>query len=118
MEKGALSVYQHMQGWASTLVQQNRLKVFSILKTIVFCGKQNIPLRDHNEQADAGPDTNLGNFRALLNFHVDAGDLVLEDHFKPTPQYISPQIQNNLILSTGEWIRQQGEKCQILLHLC
>ena len=82
MEKGALSVYQQMQDQGSILVQRNRLKIESILKTIVFCGKQNISLRGHREQADAAPDTNPGNFHALLNFHVDAGDSVLEDHLK------------------------------------
>ena len=110
MEKGALSVYQQMQDQASILVQQNRLKIESILKTIVFCGKQNISLRGHREQADAAPHTNPGNFRALLNFRVDAGDSVLEDHFESmshNAQYISPQIQNDLIACTGEWIRKQ-----------
>ena len=110
MEKGALSVDQHMQSQASTLVRQNRLKLLSILKTIVFCGKQNISLRGHREQANAGPDTNPGNFRALLNFRVDAGDSVLEDHFESMPhnaQYISPKIQNDLISCTSEWIRKQ-----------
>ena len=67
------------------------------------------PLRGHREQ-DAGPDKNPGNFRALLDFRVDAGDSVLKDHFKSMPrnaQYISPQIQNDLISCTGEWIRKQ-----------
>ena len=109
MEKGALSD-QYMQSQASTLVRENRLKILSILKTIVFCGKQNISLMGHREQADAGPDTNPGNFRALLNFRVEADDSVLEDHFESMPhnaQYISPQIQNDLISCTGEWIRKQ-----------
>ena len=82
-----------------------RLSQSPFLKTIVFCGKQNISLRGHWEQADAAPDTNPGNFRALLNFRVDAGDSVLEVHFKSmsrNAQYISPQIQNDLIGCTGE----------------
>lgn len=45
MEKGALNVYQYMQNEASVLVKKNRLKLMSILKAIVFCGKQVIPLR-------------------------------------------------------------------------
>ena len=108
MEKGNLSVYQLMQDKASALVQSNRLKIKSILKAIVFCGKQMIPLRGHREQT--GVHINPGNFRALLDFRVDAGDMVLADHFKTAAQnaqYHSPLIQNDLILCTGEWIRKQ-----------
>ena len=67
-----------------------------------------IPLRGHREQA--GTNTNLGNFKVLLDFRVDAGDVVLADHFKTAPrnaQYSSPRIQNDLILCTGQWIRKQ-----------
>ena len=108
MEKGNLSVHQLMQEQASTLVQTNRIKLKSILKTIVFCGRQMIPLRGHREQA--GANVNPGNFRALLDFRVDAGDTVLAEHFKmgaQNAQYSSPRIQNDLISCTGEWIRKQ-----------
>ena len=37
-----------------------------------------IPLRGHREQA--GSNTKPGNFRALLDFRIDAGDSVLADH--------------------------------------
>ena len=110
MEKGALSVQQqYMQSEASTLVKANRLKLMSILKAIVFCGKQVISLRGHHEHG-GGPKKNPGNFRALLEFRVDAGDSVLADHFKTAAkhaQYSSPQIKNDLISCTGEWIRNQ-----------
>ena len=41
---------------------------------------------------------------------MDAGDTVLAEHFKTAPanaKYNSPQIQNDLIACTGEWIRKQ-----------
>ena len=79
-----LSVYQYMQEQASTLVQSNRLKLKSILKTIIFCGKQIISLREHQEQAEA--DVNPGDVCALLDFRVDAGDTVLTEHFKTGAQ--------------------------------
>ena len=50
-----------------------------------------IPLRGHREQA--GANVNPGNFRALLDFRVDAGDTVLAEHFKTgaqNAQYNSP----------------------------
>ena len=91
MERGSLSVQQLLRDQALASVQGNRLKLLSILKTIVFCGRQHTPLRGHSHLS------NPGNFRALIDFHIDAGDTVLADHFKTAPsnaQYISPQIQN------------------------
>ena len=70
--------------------------------------RQNIPLRGHREHGDS--HSNPGNFHALLDFRIDAGDAVLADHFITAPsnaQYDSPQIQNELIVCTGEWIREQ-----------
>ena len=83
--------------------------MLSILKIVVFCGKQMISLRGHREDI-MSDDTNPGNFLALLKFHVDAGDVVLGDHFQTAARnakYISPQIQNDLIAYVGEWIRHQ-----------
>ena len=107
MEGRNLSVQQLLHDQASSLVKRNRCKILCILKTIVFCGRQMIPLRGHREQSDT---SNPGNFRSLLEFRIDAGDIVLADHFKTAPanaQYNSPQIQNDLISCTGEWIREQ-----------
>ena len=68
---------------------RNRIILRSIVKTILFCGRQNISLRGHR---DDGPvilnavdesvygDNNQGNFRALLTFRVDCGNKVLESH--------------------------------------
>lgn len=107
-EQGRPSVSQLLQDGASSAILQNRLKLKSILKTIVFCGKQMISLRGHREQANQG--SNQGNFRALLDFRIDAGDVVLAEHFKNAPrnaQYNSPLIQNDLIVCIGEWIREK-----------
>ena len=51
------------------LFQQNRQKLLSILKYVIFCGKQNILLRGHRDDDKileaAGSDHNWGNFKAL-----------------------------------------------------
>ena len=112
MEGRAPTVQQLLLDERSSLVKRNRSKIMCILKTIVFCGRQMIPLRGHREQQLSNADTpcNPGNFRALLDFRVDAGDTVLANHFKTAPanaQYNSPQIQNELIVCTGEWIREK-----------
>ena len=62
-------------------ISLNRQKLHSIFKTLVFCGRQNIALRGHRDDAtdierDVDDLENHGNFRALLNFRVDAGDNV------------------------------------------
>ena len=111
MDRGGPSVGQLLQNEASASILKNRCKLKSILKSIVFCGKQVIALRGHREQD--GEESNPGNFRALLNFRVDAGDTVLEEHFKNTAKnatYTSPQIQNDLIACVGEWIRDKSAK--------
>ena len=50
---------------SSERVAENRIKLFSIVKTIIFCGKQNISLRGHRDDSkylneDEG---NHGNFK-------------------------------------------------------
>ena len=108
VERGGPSIGQLLQKEASASILKNRCKLKSILKSIVFCGKQVIALRGHCEQDSES--SNPGNFRALLKFRVDAGDVVLEEHFKNAPKnatYTSPQIQNDLIACVGKWIRDK-----------
>ena len=62
-------------------IYANRQKLISIIKTVEFCGRQNIALRGHRDNAtsvekDILGTANHGNFLALLNFRVDAGDVV------------------------------------------
>ena len=63
------------------IAKKNREKLKSILKTIL-CDKQNIPLRGHrNDSKDYESSGNPGNFQVLLDFRVECGDTVLEEHF-------------------------------------
>lgn len=48
------------------------MKLVSIIKTIVYCGTQDIALR--------GKHSDEGNFHDLLDFRMDAGDTILIDH--------------------------------------
>ena len=96
-------------------IQKNREKLHSIVETIVLCGCQNIALRGHH---DSSTDTegiesgerNHGNFWALLNFRISAGDNVLRDHLRTAPRnatYTSPDIQNLIINILGDQIRDK-----------
>ena len=73
---------------AKQVVASTRKKLHSIIETIVLCGRQNIPLRGHR---DSGSDVERstvvshGNFWALLQFRVAAGD-VLRDHLANAPR--------------------------------
>ena len=49
MERGHLSICQHLQSQATETFQKNRLILKSILKAIIFCGRQNIALRGHRD---------------------------------------------------------------------
>ena len=89
-------------------VEQNRYKLKSILKCIILCGQQNIALRGHRDNDK--DEKHTGNFKALLSFRVDSGDLVLKQHFETAPKnatYSSNTIQNELITVTGEWISKK-----------
>lgn len=92
-------------------VTANRRKLIPIIKTILLCGHQNIPLRGHNDsatQAEVDPSANHGNFWALLDFRIDAGDSDLADHLATAPRnsrYTSADIQNQLVTVIGDLIR-------------
>ena len=98
-------------------VAENRKKLTSIIKTILWLGRQNVALRGHREAnpadlaGDAAPlESNSGNFYALLKFVVECGDETLRSHLlfgKRNTLYCSPQIQNDILRSAGSWIRQQ-----------
>ena len=44
-------------------IERNKQKLASIIKTLLFCGHQDIALKGHRESADS---QNPGNFRALI----------------------------------------------------
>lgn len=94
-------------------VTENRERLIPIIKSIIFLGRQNIPLRGHRDDGPVSSDTsvtNQGNFKALLQFRVDAGDKVLEDHLKTSSSratYISKTTQNILIECCGDEIREE-----------
>ena len=81
---------------------------------IIFCGRQGIPLRGHcddHTSVDSDPLANHGNFMALLQFRIEAGDTVLSEHLL-TPEgnalYTSKTIQNDIIvIICGNLITQQ-----------
>ena len=85
-----LSVQQHLETQAVLKVKHNRDVLRSILRIIILCGKQNIALRGHQEISlcteESTPDTNSGNFLALLTLLSHSGDVILQEHIKSSPK--------------------------------
>lgn len=105
----------HVQRGAQ--VKENRERLRPIVKTIIFCGQQNISLRGHRDDGPLlnttnnrySPVANDGNFRALLRFRIDSGDSTLQHHLETTganATYISKTVQNQLIEACKEEIQQ------------
>ena len=74
--------------------------------------KANIPLRGHRDDSSHMEDdsVNCGNFQALLDYRVSAGDIILKEHFENANRnatYRSKTIQNELIDACGEFITKE-----------
>ena len=110
MTQWRVSVYDSSH---AQLIQQNGQKLLSILKYVVFCGKQNSLLRGHGDDDKileaADSEHNPGNFKAILNLRVESGDKMLQDHLARVGKnatYTSKTIQNELIEVTRDRICQ------------
>ena len=81
-----------------------------------MCGRQNIPLRGHRDSLnnfEHDPSAQHGNFWALLQFGIEAGDTVLNEHLlsgsvvKRNATYTSYRIQNDILDILGNIITQK-----------
>lgn len=112
--------------------EQNRKRLSPIVKTIVFCAQNNLPLRGHRddgalssvaEQDDASRGKQ-GVFRSLLTFRIDAGDEELKNHLatcKKNSTLRSKTIQNEIIECIGKVLTAeivQNIKKKNLLQYC
>ena len=107
-------IQQRMSKSLAERISTNRQKLSSIMKTILFCGRQNIALHGHRDSAldikrDVDDSQNHGNFVALLNFRIDVGDSVLEQHLSTAARnatYTSNTIQNQIISILADQVIQ------------
>ena len=101
------SIGEQLNAVVASQIAENRKKLSSIVKTILLCGRQNLPLRGHRELEAS---LNCGNFRALLAFRIDSGDAILEGHLATAQKnatYVSNTIQNSLISVIGKSIQHK-----------
>ena len=86
---------------------------------IQSCGKQGIALRGHRDDhtcVDLDPLANHGNFMALLQFQIQAGDKVLSEHvYKQLEvmQYILAKQSKMKLLQYIMWgFNQAANSCK------
>ena len=113
MENKTLAVNSQLSSIRREYIAQNRIKLKSIVKRVIFCGRQGIPLRGHcdaNPSIQENPLSNHGNFLALLRFRTEAGDVALKEHLRTSKgncRYTSYAFQNQLIIICGDLIRAE-----------
>ena len=110
MDRNAVTVDKQLNKALEKRAEENRQKLKPIIKTVIFCGKQNIPLRGHRDELKDLYDCekNCGNFLSLLQFRVDSGDTVLKEHLETSAgnaKYTSKTVQNELIDVIGHYIQ-------------
>lgn len=88
-------------------IARNKVALKTITETIILCGKQNIPLREHTDDRS--------NFLSVLNYRAQA-DKALKKHMNFGPRnatYVSHRIQNELIELCGDELRTSiMQKCK------
>ena len=112
MENRQKSVENMFEREKEETIEKNRDGLRSIVPIIIFCGEHNLPLRDdwHGKHAQSNREQNLGNFRALIEFRIEAGDLKLKQSIENAPKnctYLSKTTQNQLINILGDVIRDE-----------
>ena len=106
MKDPSANIDIQMQTAQQKQFEENKKVLESIVRCILFCGKQGIPLRGHD---DLVREKNRGNFKELLEFRAE-NDQVLQEFLRTCPanaSYTSGKIQNELIDLIGEEIRRK-----------
>lgn len=96
-------------------IAETRKRLKPIIETIKLCGRQELALRGTCDSGpikvnDPEPETNDGNFRAILRMRNSCGDSNLINHTENmtlNATYLSPTTQNELIAICGEIIQNK-----------
>ncbi|KAL4714909.1 hypothetical protein ACJJTC_014280 [Scirpophaga incertulas] len=111
-----LSVISQLDSNRKKQILENREAIKPIVKTVIFCGQNEIPLRGDDESSDLSKTLDAqscrdGKFRALLRFSVESGDSKLKEHLenaKENAMYTSPKIVNEIIDICDETLDVSG----------
>ncbi|XP_049772305.1 zinc finger MYM-type protein 1-like [Schistocerca cancellata] len=118
MESSKKSIAVVLDTKKSSVIEENRKRLRPIIKTIVLCARNNLPLRGHHdhglipqlkeEKTDDPLEGKHRVFQSLLAFRMDAGDEDLKQHFSTcgrNSSMISNTVQNEVIHCIGDAIR-------------
>ena len=108
MTRENTSIQDHLKRISSEEIASNRYIIKCMVDAILLCGKQCLGLCGHRDDGSVDPDTNKGNFLALLDYSVRSGNTALEKHLSDSAKnalYNSKTIQNQLIECIGNQIR-------------
>ncbi|CAH1106969.1 unnamed protein product [Psylliodes chrysocephalus] len=95
--------------------EENRSILKPIIKAVLFCGQQELPLRGDEDSGPLNlenPEKKDGKFRALLRFTANGGNdsYSLKKHFTSSNKnatYVSPIIQNEILDIAASLIRKK-----------
>ena len=91
------------------VIEKNRKFLTSIIKCVEWCGRNGLALRGHQDDATIKDKTHQGNFKNLLDFRIDAGDIALKEHLETASKnasYISKTTQNQLLDCVKEYVEE------------
>ncbi|XP_025194273.1 52 kDa repressor of the inhibitor of the protein kinase-like [Melanaphis sacchari] len=89
-ENPSLEVVSQIDSNHLKQITENRNRLRSIIKSVLLLARQNIPFRGHRDDGpllknnELSPKLNEGNFREILKFRIESGDMELENHLKNT----------------------------------
>jgi hypothetical protein len=90
---------------------KNRKVLTSTIRYLEFCGRQGIALRGHRDDLkNKAPLMNSGNFRALIDLRINAGDTVLKDQMETCARnatYESKTAQNELLECIKQYVQSK-----------
>ena len=79
-----IDIKSHVDHGRAERIAKNTRRVLSLIKTLMLCGRQDMPIcghRDSLKDVESNKDADhRGNFWALLHFRIDAGGAELEEH--------------------------------------
>ena len=107
-KKKTLGIDVQLNTARKELIEKNRSRLRPIVDCIITCGRQNLALKGHRDDAhnyrDEDDQANPGNFIEILKYGARCGNLmdVLFNNCASNQTYRSKTIQNELIEVCGE----------------
>ena len=101
------------------IVEKNRRFFTSIVKCLEFYGRQGLAPRGHRDDSAAPDKRQKGSFKGHLDFHVDAGDQVLQEHLEicsKIASYISKTTQNELLECIIQYVQGKSISPKFSVH--